>query len=263
MKYLKVFLFILLNSTIIFSQNSGGLIVADTPGAYNSYWHTSITLMNFSNQDALIPCVLYLNNGQNFKFLIEVKSQSSISKLLIDILKENEINLPTFFGWMEIDFSNLPQELSGFAVMYTPDPNAGEGAIFAEITPVFSGSAGEFALYPLTPCGRDAKEPMAMGGAVWRTNVGFVNTSSSSTTINLECYDGKGMFLAHTSIPLNPKEIKQLNDVKRPEIWNIPCELIKEPVICFGSVPESSAEVYVYGANNNNVNNFPIYISSQ
>ncbi|MEJ5165926.1 MAG: hypothetical protein WHV67_02735 [Thermoanaerobaculia bacterium] len=263
MKFLKIFLFVLLCCSLAFSQNLGGLIVADTPGAYNSYWHTSITLMNFSQQDAVIPATLYLNNGQSFKFHFEVKSQQSISKLLIEILKENEINLPTFFGWVEIDLSGLPEEFSGFAAMYTPDPNAGEGAIFSEITPIFMPIVGEFALYPLTPCGSEAKEPMALGGAVWRTNVGFVNTSSKQVTINVECYDGKGMFLAHTSVGLNPKEIKQLNDVKRPEIWNIPCQLIKEPVICFGDTAEYSEGIYVYAANNNNVNNFPIYISPQ
>lgn len=263
MKFFKNFIFIIFSSIFLFSQNYGGLIVADTPGANNSYWHTSITLMNFSEQDVNIPCTLYLNNGQSFKFDIEVRSQKTLSKLLIDILKENEITLPSFFGWMEIDFSNLPEKLNGFAVMYTPDPNAGQGAIFAEITPVFFAKGAEFSLYPLTPCGKEARQPMALGGAVWRTNVGFVNTSPVQATINLECYDGDGMFLVHTSIGLNPKEIKQLNDVKRPEIWNIPCNLIKEPVICFGSSLGNSANIYVYGANNNNVNNFPIYISAQ
>lgn len=263
MKSLKIFLFLLFSYTLGFSQNIGGLIVADTPGAYNSYWHTSITLMNFSEKDVVIPATLYLNNGQSFKFHFEVKSQQSISKLLIEILKENEINLPTFFGWVEIDLSNLPEKLNGFAAMYTPDPNVGQGAIFAEITPIFMPILDEFALYPLTPCGKDAKEPMALGNAVWRTNVGFVNTSSMAVNINLECYDGKGMFLVHTSLGLNPKEIKQLNDVRRPEIWDIPCELIKEPVICFGRTAQYTEGIYAYGANNNNVNNFPIYISAQ
>lgn len=259
----KFFLFFVLFPILLYPQSNGGIIVADTPGAYGSYWHTSLTLTNLSNTNITLNGSLYLADGRSFKVRINLSEKQSISKHLIDILKENGIDLQSFFGWLEIDILNLPEELLGFSLMYTPDPNAKEGAIFAEITPMFFGET-EFMLYPLTPCGAEAKEPMALGGAVWRTNVGFVNTSTQSTTVEMECYDSNGTLLARVPpIALNPKQIMQLNDVKRPEIWNLPCNIIKEPVFCFGNSQNEEAKIYVYAANVNNENNFPVYISPQ
>ncbi len=263
---MKSFLFLLaliLISSFSNAQYYGGFVVADTPGAYGSYWHTSLTLSNPSEQEANVSFNLYLSNGEKHNFQLKVPAGDSVSKLLIDIIKENHIEIGSFFGWVEIDFSNLPQGMTGETLMYTPDPNAGEGAIFAERTEMFFADETEMALYPLTPCGKDAKEPMALGGALWRTNVGFVNPSSNPTKVQVECYDGDFTYLFNTEIDLNPKEIKQLNDVRRPEIWNLTCGMIKEPVICFFTSLDESVPIYVYGANNNNVNNFPIYISPQ
>lgn len=256
-----LFLFVLiLVSSFLYAQYYGGFVVADTPGAYGSYWHTSLTLTNPSEQEATVSTTLYLSNGENYKFELKVPAGSSVSKLLIDILRENQIEIRSFFGWVEMDFSNLPQGMTGETLMYTPDPNAGEGAIFAERTEIFFPNETEMALYPLTPCGKDAKEPMALGGAVWRTNVGLVNPSSNPTKVQVECYDGDFTYLLNIEIDLNPKEIKQLNDVRRPEIWNLTCGMIKEPVICFFTSLDENVPLYVYGANVNNVNNFPLYI---
>ncbi len=256
---------LILFSSLIHSQITGGFIAADTPGAYGSYWHTSLTLTNASEENVTVPATLYLSNGSSYKFEISVPSMNTVSKLLIDLLKEKGIEIPNFFGWVEIDLSNIPDSFLGETIMFTPDPNAGEGAIFAERTELFFGVGSGAVLYPLTPCGKDAKEPMALGGALWRTNIGFVNLSSNPVTLKLNCYDGNFSSVLGRSfeISLNPKEIKQLNDVRRPEIWDIKCELIKEPIICIVEVSDPNALFYVYGANNNNVNNFPIYINPQ
>ncbi len=264
MRYL-IFIYLILFSSLIYPQITGGFIAADTPGAYGSYWHTSLTLTNGSGVDVTIPVTLYLSNGSSYKFDVNVPPMITISKLLIDLLKEKGIEIQNFFGWVEVELSNIPENFIGETIMYTPDPNAGEGAIFAERTELFLGKGGEVFLYPLTPCGKDAKEPMELGGALWRTNIGFVNLSSVPIVLKVQCYDGNfsRVIGRDIQISLNPKEIKQLNDVRRPEIWDIKCELIKEPVICFVENEEANGLFYVYGANNNNVNNFPIYISPQ
>jgi len=262
MKNFIIFLNFFLFSSFGFSQNYVGFVAADTQGAQGSYWHTSITLTNFSQNSFSIPCTLYLSSGQSISFSLEMPAGSSFSKLLIDILKENGNKIQNFFGWVEMDISSVPEEFAGEILMYTPDPNGGEGAIFAERTEVFVGEE-DMVLYPLTPCGKDAKEPMALGGAVWRTNIGFINTSLKATTVGVDCFDGDGTMIVHTQINLNPKQIIQLNDVRRPEIWNLTCGMIKEPVICFVGTSDPEALVYAYGANNNNVNNFPLYISPQ
>ena len=261
MKKYKIFFILFLVSSIVYAQQYGGLVVADTPGAYGSHWHTSITITNFTDLDFKVDCTLYLSNGNSYKIELNLEAKKTISELLIDILEENGIKLDSFFGWLEIDFSNIPENIMGLSLMYTPDPNGGEGAIFAEITPLFFDVPSQGILYGLTPCGKEAAEPMALGGAIWRSNLGFVNISEKEGGVYLQCYDADSKFLASFGVSLLPKQIKQFNDVKRPDVLNIPCEMIKEPVYCIFQSQDPSALIYVYGANNNNLNNFPIYIS--
>lgn len=263
MRHYKIFLILFLLSSTCYAQQYGGLVVADTPGAYGSHWHTSITITNFSEKDSDIESTLYLSDGNYYQFKLNIPAKKTISKLLKDILKENGVQLESFFGWLEMDFSNVPADIMGLSLMYTPDPNAEEGAIFAEITPVFFDVPHQGILYGLTPCGKEAEEPMALGGAVWRSNLGFINASEKKGSVHLKCYDANSNFLASFGVSLLPKQIKQFNDVKRPEVLNIPCEMIKEPVFCNFESRDPSALIYVYGANNNNLNNFPIYISPE
>lgn len=261
MKYYKIFLILFLISSIVYAQQIGGLVVADTPGAYGSHWHTSITITNFTDLDFKVDCILYLSDGNSYKIELNLEAKKSISKLLIDILEENGIKLDSFFGWLEIDFSNAPENVERIGLIYTPDPKGEEGAIFAEITPFFFDVPEKGILYGLTPCGKEAAEPMALGGAIWRSNLGFINISEKEGGVYLQCYDANSKFLANFGVSLLPKQIKQFNDVKRPDVLNIPCEMIKEPVYCIFQSDDPSALIYVYGANNNNLNNFPIYIS--
>ena len=244
-----------------------GFLIADSQGANGSHWQSIITIRNVSEDTVIKPLRMHLAGGQEYQVSVTVPRKGTLSGSIRDILAAWDIFPGDFYGWIE-DEPAIPSDGITYLVVtiFTPDSCAGNGAIFAlpQEMPLFDYTELQgivIVAEGLTPCGADAAQPKIPGSATWRTNLGFINTSEQSVTVHMWCHDGAQQPAGRDMVlTIPPVDIIQINNIRAEVNLSIECGVLVEPVTCEIFWEPRDSQIFAYGSNVNNANNFPILI---
>lgn len=214
---------------------------AHSPGAYDSYWKTDLTICNFSssNQDlnlALLKAGQDNTNSQNIDFSIIRDSCKGFHDFLYE-----EFN---FEGAGALKISAYTDKIKIKSRTYNDDPSG----TFGQFIPGFHQNN-------LLSSGETGYLTFLHKNENFRTNIGFASMSKNFIDIIVEFYSSEGQKIGEKYINLKPFEYLQLNDIfSQIGVQNISFAYAKISSISSGALYIGYASVVDNGSND------PIFI---